>query len=130
MHHGTFTTIINCMDGRVQEAGNNFMKQTSDCDYVDVITEAGPNKILADNNRRHIVENIFARLDVSVFSHGSKVIAVAGHYDCAGNPADKSTQNVDTIKAAKLIKSKYPDKKVLGLWIDKDFKTVEIVYNE
>ncbi|MEL7570182.1 MAG: carbonic anhydrase [Eubacteriaceae bacterium] len=128
MSHGKFATLITCMDGRVQDAGNEFMKKTFNIDYVDVITEPGPNKILSENNLKLIVENTFKRVDVSVFSHGSDVIAVAGHYDCAGNPVNKETQDIQTANAAKLIKAKYPDKKVIGLWIDKDFKTVEIIY--
>lgn len=128
MSHGKFASLITCMDGRVQDAGNEFMKKTFSVDYVDVITEPGPNKILSENSLNPIIENIFRRVDVSVFSHGSDVIAVAGHYDCAGNPVNKETQDVQTINSAKLIKEKYPDKKVIGLWIDKDFKTVEIIY--
>lgn len=128
MSHGKFATLITCMDGRVQDAGNDFMKKTFNVDYVDVITEPGPNKILADNSLEQIVKNIFNRVDVSVFSHGSNVIAIAGHYDCAGNPADKQTQDIQTTAAVELIKTKYPDKRVTGLWIDGDFKTVDIIY--
>lgn len=127
MSHGKFATLITCMDGRVQDAGNNFMKNSFDSEYVDVITEPGPNKILADNVLVHIVEDIFNRIEISVSSHGSSVIAIVGHFDCAGNPADKAAQSVHTTKAANLVKSKYPDKKVIGLWIDKDFKTAEII---
>lgn len=128
MSHGKFATLITCMDGRVQDAGNNFMKNFFDSEYVDVITEPAPNKILADNVSVHIIEDIFSRIDISISCHGSSVIAIVGHYDCAGNPVDKETQDVQTSKAAELIKSKYPDKKVIGLWIDRDFKTAEIIY--
>jgi carbonic anhydrase len=128
MPHGKFAALITCIDGRVQDAGNCFMKKTFNVDYVDVITEPGPNKILSDNNLEQVVENIFQRVNVSVFSHGSNVIAIAGHYDCAGNPVDKQTQDVQTAKAVNLIKVKYPDKKIIGLWINRDFKTVDIIY--
>lgn len=39
-----FVTAINCMDGRVQEPVIKWMKEKYNATYVDMITEAGPNK--------------------------------------------------------------------------------------
>ncbi len=128
MAHGKFATLITCMDGRVQRAGYDFMMNECCVDYVDVITEPGPNKILAENNEESVIQNIFHRIDVSVLTHKSNTIAIAGHYDCAGNPVDKLHQDVHTTQAVQLIKSKYPNKKVIGLWIEQGFKTIEIIY--
>ena len=43
-----FACAINCMDGRVQDAVKNYMKSTYGVDWVDQITEPGPNKILCE----------------------------------------------------------------------------------
>jgi carbonic anhydrase len=128
MVYGKFATLITCMDGRVQRAGYDFMVNKFSVDYADIITEPGPNKILAENNEKHIINNIFNRIDISVSEHKSHIIAIAGHYDCAGNPVNKLNQDIHTKQAVLFIKSKYPNKRVIGLWIEKDFKTVEIVH--
>ena len=43
----TFATAINCMDGRVQEQVTLLIKESTGVDYVDMITVAGPDKVLA-----------------------------------------------------------------------------------
>jgi len=59
-NHGTFITTVNCMDGRVQIPVNKY-----NADYVDTITEAGPNKILAENINEILVNSIKDRLNCS-----------------------------------------------------------------
>ena len=53
-----FACAINCMDGRVQDAVKNYMKENYGVDYVDMITEPGPNKILADNSNKEKRERL------------------------------------------------------------------------
>lgn len=48
MAHGTFATAINCMDGRTQLAVTAFMKSRYGVDFVDMITEPGPVRALAE----------------------------------------------------------------------------------
>jgi hypothetical protein len=45
----TFATAINCIDGRTQIPLIEFIKRNYAIDYIDLITEPGPNKILAEN---------------------------------------------------------------------------------
>ncbi len=52
---GIFATAINCMDGRVQIPAIEWLKRRHQIDYVDMITEPGPNKILSENRERAIV---------------------------------------------------------------------------
>ena len=47
MSHGKFGTAINCLDGRVQLPVSNWMKMQFHLDYIDMITEPGPDKIVA-----------------------------------------------------------------------------------
>ena len=44
----TFFTVINCMDGRVQLPVINYLKQKFNVEFIDTITEVGPNKIIAN----------------------------------------------------------------------------------
>jgi hypothetical protein len=122
-----FACAINCMDGRVQDAVKNYMQKNYSVDYVDMVTEPGPNKILADNSDSAIVENIKKRVEVSVHHHGSKVVAIVGHFGCAGNPVEKEEQIVHLQKAKKTVEFfKFPVEIIL-LWVDGDWQTVELV---
>ncbi len=42
-----FGTVINCMDGRVQLPVIAYLQKRFNVTYVDTITEAGPNLLLA-----------------------------------------------------------------------------------
>jgi hypothetical protein len=115
------------MDGRVQDAVKDYMKLNYGVDYVDMVTEPGPNKILADDVAEEIVENIKKRVEVSVHHHGSKVVAIVGHFGCAGNPTEKAEQIEHLREAKKTVGFfRFPVEVVL-LWVDGDWKTVELI---
>ena len=120
-----FACAINCMDGRVQDAVKNYMKENYGVDYVDMVTEPGPNKILADNSDSAIIENIKKRVEISVHHHGAKVVAVVGHFGCAGNPTEKEEQIGHLQKAEETIKSFGFPVEVIKLWVEGDWTTVE-----
>ncbi|MBD3245239.1 MAG: hypothetical protein GF335_04575 [Candidatus Moranbacteria bacterium] len=121
-----FATAINCMDGRVQEPVIKWLKQKFAIDYVDTITEAGPNKLLAQALDSSKVNSIKKRVEISVKKHGSKIIAIIGHFDCAGNPVDKKTQIKQIKEGIKLIKTWGFKVDVIGAWVDSDWKLQEI----
>jgi len=123
-----FACAINCMDGRVQDAVKNYMKDNYGVDYVDMVTEPGPNKILADNLDSAIIENIKKRVEISVGHHGSKVIAVIGHFGCAGNPTEKDVQIGHLKKAQETVKSFGFDAEIVLLWVDGDWINVEVIH--
>jgi len=120
----SFCTVVNCMDGRVQEQVLEFMKRRFETDFVDSITEPGPNGILSRQSPAPTVASILSRLDISVGQHHSAGIAVVGHYDCAGNPGDRAKQDADTERAVRFLRTQYPELSVIGLWLG-DAWTVE-----
>ena len=122
----SFCTVINCMDGRIQLPVIKYLQERFNVDYVDSITEPGPNLILTQQTNINIVESIFNRIKISVDHHSSVGIAVAGHYNCAGNPALKREQTIHTLGAVRCIKDKYSDFEVIGLWIDENWKVSEL----
>lgn len=122
----TFATAINCMDGRVQIPVIEYIKQNYGVDYVDMITEPGPNRILADNDDRTVITSIEKRVLISIDRHKSRLIAMVGHHDCAGNPSDKKTQLAQIISAVNTIKFWNFDAKVIGLWVDENWRVCEI----
>ena len=122
-----FACAINCMDGRVQDAVKNYMQKNYGVDYVDMVTEPGPNKILADDSNEEIVENIKKRVEISVHHHDSKVVAIVGHFGCAGNPTEREEQIEHLRQAKKTVELfRFPVEIVL-LWVDGDWQTVELV---
>jgi len=115
------------MDGRVQDAVKKYMQDNYGADYVDMVTEPGPNKILADNLDAEVIKNIKKRVEISVHHHGSKAIAVVGHFGCAGNPTEKEEQIDHLKKAEEVVKAFGFDAEVILLWVDGDWTTVEKV---
>ncbi len=124
-----FACAINCMDGRVQDAVKDYMKKNYGVDYVDMITEPGPNKILCDCQScdKDVIEDIKKRVEISVHHHGSKVVAIVGHFGCAGNPASKEEQIKHLKKAEEAVKEFGFPVEVILLWVDGDWTTVEKV---
>ncbi|MCK5004313.1 MAG: hypothetical protein KAS21_04455 [Candidatus Aminicenantes bacterium] len=122
----SFCTAINCMDGRVQLPVIEYLKKKFTVDYVDMITEAGPNKIIADGTDWKLVESIFSRVKISVEKHGSKHIAIIGHHDCAGNPVGEEEQRLHIQKAVEAASDRFGNVDVIGLWVNKNWNITEI----
>ena len=122
-----FACAINCMDGRVQDAVKNYMQKNYGVDYVDMITEPGPNKIICDKNECDlaVIEDIKKRVEISVHHHGSKVVAIVGHFGCAGNPTPKEEQIVHLKKAKEVVEDFGFNVEIVLLWVDGDWETVE-----
>ncbi|NOX21107.1 MAG: hypothetical protein GXO99_07610 [Nitrospirae bacterium] len=123
----TFCTAINCMDGRIQMPVIRYLQKRFNAEYVDVITEAGPNLILARQSENNSVESILRRLRVSIENHKSLGIAIVGHHDCAGNPAPEELQIEHIRKAVEFIKGHYPEIETIGLWVDENWSVKEVV---
>ncbi len=119
-----FATAINCMDGRAQLPVNEWLRCNHGADYVDTVTEPGPVRLLAEG-RDAVVESIRKRVAVSVERHGSRVIAVVAHWDCAGNPVPEPDQLCQLAKSVELVQTWYPDVTVVGLWLGSDWRVVE-----
>ena len=118
MSKGKFGTVINCMDGRVQLPLINWMKNKYDLDYIDMITEPGPDKMLSQG-RPDQVESIKSRIKISVNAHGSQIILVAAHDDCAGDPVSREDHIRQVRDCLKLVKSwGLPVKDITGVWIN------------
>lgn len=121
----TFACAINCMDGRVQDAVKDYMKEKYHVDYVDMLTEPGPDRILAEHTDAPVLQDLKKRIDISVNHHGAKVVAIAGHFGCAGNPVDKEKHLADLKEAKKTVESFGFNVEVILLWVDNGWLTAE-----
>jgi hypothetical protein len=118
MHDKKFASAINCIDGRAQKPVIDWLIKQFGVDYVDMITEPGPNRILADNKDMFLLDSIKRRVNISINKHFSKLIVIVGHHDCAGNPVDKETQIQHILSAIKTVESWNFDARVIGLWVN------------
>ena len=121
-----FCTVINCMDGRIQLPVIGYLQERFKVEYVDVISEPGPNLLLAQRANRILIDSVLARLKISLEKHSSVGIAIVGHYDCAGNPAPEEEQIRHIREAMKFIRQQYENVEVIGLWVDESWKVKEI----
>ena len=126
MSHGKFVTAINCMDGRVQLPVIEYMKKKFEVDYVDMITEPGPIKFLAENNHKAILESIKMRLGVSYNAHGSRVLAIVGHHGCAGNPVERDIQLRQIEQAVETVKAWDFDIEYVPLFVNDNWEVEEL----
>ena len=121
----SFYTAINCMDGRIQESVVNYIKKKYNVLFVDMITGAGPVKILS-NKKTENLESIISYIDISLKKHKSKGIAIIAHCDCVGNPISDEEQKKLLQKSVVFLVKKYINIPICGLWVDKNRKVEKI----
>jgi hypothetical protein len=121
---GVFGTAINCIDGRVQEAVIAWMKGRFGLNYVDLITEPGPDRELAQGWLKGI--DLKAKAALSAQAHGSRVIAIAGHFDCARNPVSRDDHWTQIRRSVAVIRDWRLFPTIAGLWIN-DHWQIEVV---
>ncbi len=119
-----FAAVINCMDGRVQDPVNEWMKDYTGATYIDVITEAGPDRIMASTATASRL--ILKRILVSRDKHHSTHLALVAHHDCAGNPVSKDTHLEHLAHSAKIMATWNLGMTILMLWVDENWK-VELI---
>ena len=119
-----FGTAVNCIDGRVQQLVADWVKAHYHVRWVDAITEPGPDKVLAEGLAA--AEAIRAKVTLSVRAHGSGVVAVCGHYDCAGNPTTDEEHLAQVRRCVEVVASWELPVHVVGLWVN-DRWSVDLV---
>ena len=125
MAEGKFGTAINCIDGRAQGPVSQWVKENQSVDYVDTVTEPGADKALLMENKERI-DQIKTKVNISIKAHGSSVIVIAGHHDCAGNPVSEEEHLEQIKKSVGIIKSWNFPVQVFGLWVNDQWKIVQV----
>lgn len=120
MDKGIFATAINCMDGRVQLPVIQWVTETHGVHFVDMVTEPGADGALA----RRCMDRTLAiqeRVRLSVQAHGSRLVVVVGHHDCAGNPVSDEEHLEHIRQAVAVVRSWALPAKVIGLWVGRNW---------
>ena len=111
----TRATCLNCMDGRVQLPVLTWIKANYPVDFVDVITEAGMDGVLA---KQKDISEVLRSIKVSVDINKSTRLFVVGHYDCRGNPVDQNLHREEIIDSVNRLKPLWPNQEIIGLWVN------------
>ncbi len=119
----SFYTAVNCMDGRVQLPVIEYLMARHGVRHVDMITEPGPVRILADDEESS--RSIEKRISISLEAHGSAGVVVVAHADCAGNPLGREAQLGQLRKAVSKLAERFPGVPVRGLWVGADWEVEE-----
>ncbi len=119
----TRATCLNCMDGRVQLPVLQWIKANYPVDFVDVITEAGMDGVLA---KQEDISEVLRSIKVSVHVNKSTRLFVVGHYDCRGNPVEESLHRQEIIESVSRLKQHWPQQEVIGLWVNSSWQ-VELI---
>lgn len=125
MSHGKFITAINCMDGRTQEPLIKWAKERFNVDFVDMINEPGPDLVLLTEDKKFF-DYILKKIKISTEKHGSKMLVIVGHYDCAGNPVSKEQHLKLIKKSVEIAKKHLPEIEILGVYINDNWEVEEI----
>lgn len=128
MGKSNFVTAINCMDGRMQKPVIEYMEERFGPCMVDMVTEPGPDGLMAGDDEAAIA-SIRKRVEISVNGHGSRVVMVTGHYDCAGNPGPREMHEEHVAKSVDIVKSWNLPVKIIAAWVGEDWK-VEVLSEE
>ena len=111
------------MDGRVQLPVLNWIRSNYPVDFVDVITEAGMDGVLATQEN---IDEVLRSIKVSVNINKSTRLFVVGHYDCRGNAVAQETHHQQIIDSVKRLKPFWPSHEIVGLWVNDKWQ-VEVV---
>ena len=120
-----FATAISCIDGRIQFVIFNWIKKNHFVDYVDAVTEPGCDKVLSEKNIEKIIQ-IKSKVLISINAHGSKLIVVSGHHDCAANPSSKEMHLTQIRKSMNIVRSWRLSADIVGLWVNDQWKIEQI----
>jgi hypothetical protein len=104
----------------VQRPVVDYLRRQYGVDYVDLITEPGPERAMTDPARTEIQAAIRRNASFSVAGHDAELIAVTAHDDCLGNDADSTTRLAQLRAARQVVTGWDLGVEVIALWVHMD----------
>ena len=120
----TFAASINCIDGRVQLPVSEWIRKNHRVEFVDVISEPGCDLALSKGSDTEPA--IRSKLGISVRAHGSGLVFVSGHHECAANPVSRDEHVEQIKKAASRVASWGMPVQVHGLWVGESWGVEQV----
>lgn len=121
---GRFATSLSCIDGRVQGPLSEWIRSRSGAEYVDTVTEPGMDRALSGGGAA--AESLRKKAVISVRAHGSRLIVVSGHADCAGNPVGDDEHARQIAECVRVAESWKTGAEVLGVFVDSERRVVPV----
>lgn len=121
----SFAAAVTCIDGRVHEPVVGWVRSRFDVEFVDLLTQAGPDLALCSHGDDE-VGHVRRQLGVSTGAHAPRVLVVAGHADCAANPASGSEHRRQVCCALSRAREWAPGLPVVGVWVDADGRVEQL----
>ncbi len=122
---GRFGTAIGCIDGRAHAPLTAWLRATYDLDFIDLITEPGVDKLLAEGWPSDIYP-LKAKAALSCRAHDSRLIAIAAHHDCAANPVSREEHWDQVRRGLAVVRSWLLPVEIIGLWVN-EHGEIEVV---
>ena len=103
-HNAVFGTAVTCMDGRAIAATHSWMKAKHGVTFVDTLTEPGIDGWLSGTRTNEELAHLQKKLQISIMNHGSHIVTVGGHADCAGHPVSETEHRAAIEKTCLIVK--------------------------
>lgn len=118
--HEKFGTTLSCIDGRAIIAAHDWMREHCDVQYIDSLTEPGMDGWLGNMSPEQRMW-LKHKIEISTMGHGSRIITVVGHDECAGNPVSPEKHHVEVKQGVSLVQDLLReldilDAEVIPLW--------------
>ncbi|HEX6302438.1 MAG TPA: carbonic anhydrase [Acidimicrobiia bacterium] len=107
------------MDGRIQRKVSDYLSTAFGVRHLDTITTAGLIRHVAADTSQ--TASLLDNVEASMKGHGSNMIAVVAHHDCAGNPVSDRVQKQEVANAMTRLAETYPGAGVIGLWLNEQW---------
>ena len=120
-----FAVVLNCIDGRTQQALIEWVQRELDVTHVDVVTEPGVDRVLA-RGEAATVQALLDKVCVSRLAHGAVAVIVAGHHDCAANPGDAEHHLGDVTGGVATMRPLLPEMPVHGVYVDDTWQVLAV----
>jgi len=125
MTQPVYGAVINCIDGRVQRVVTDYLRKRWNVEYVDVITEVAPERVLAERTDSQIVARLRSQVLSSLKQQQSPRLAVAAHSDCESNRVPEDVQRQHLEAAVTWLAAEFTQAEIIGVWIDPGGKVHE-----
>lgn len=109
-----FATMLTCIDGRIQQPLNEWVTSRLGVEYLDTITEPGPDAMLTTTDEESL-SAVLAKVAVSQRAHGSSTLVIAAHSDCAGNPVSDKEHRAQLQQGLTRLAGRLPGTRILAV---------------
>jgi carbonic anhydrase len=120
-----FATAITCIDGRVQQPVSDWVRLHMNVRYVDLITEPGPDKVVAE--AQPILSDMIRKVKFSLRHHNSNVVVLSGHHDCAANHASKEEHIEHILEGLEVLRGYELQARLVGVWLN-EWNSVDLIH--